>query len=291
MKHTLFSIFLFFSLTFLHAQSVFTKALWMSCEDPVLFEAPALFYDITGDEIRQVSYEDGDLYYTMDKNDFSEDGVSYQEEESAFNRNNAITYWINTCKECGWTETQVSNIFYIGTPYVYHLRHDRYVNNIGAGEQDGTFGPQGKSFASHYEGYLRLLPTNLWADEEFSVGGRSSDFIEIIEVRFTSLTTEIALRITAPNDEYGCTLNEPGSPDAFELQDGTGKSYALRGNFAWRGDGTDGFGSRILDEGEEVDFVLFFDPVPEGTQRLNMVEGECESGCWNFYDIRLKAKE
>lgn len=274
--------------TVLMAQEKFTEGIWMSAEDPVFFESPGLFYHITADAIRQASLVDGEFYYTMDKNDFTgDDGVSYQEESSTFMGNNAICYWINSCDGCGWTETQVMNLFYIGSPYVYYFEHNRYVNNYDAEEINTTFEEDGSSFTNNTSGYLRLIPGLLKQSDEIIVGGKSTEVLQLLEVRVTDMTTEISMRLTAPSDEYGCSLHAPGSDNAYVLTDGQGRSYSLLGNFGWDSDGDQGFGSRTLDKYDVIEFVLFFEPMPVETRKFTLREGNCEQNCWNFYDVRL----
>jgi len=274
----------------LGAQNMFTSGTYMAEEDPMEFGSIIAFYDITPTEIRQMSYSEGALYYTMDQSNFSdEEGVSYQRESSAFMKNNAISYWINTCKECGWTETQVASFFYIGSPWIYYYTHNRFVNNISADESfNYTFTDDGKSFTSENEGYLRLIPNLILAGDDLTIGAKSSSYISIHEVRITNQTTEITLKVTSPQDNYGCFLTSPGSADAFVLQDNDGNSYQLLGSFGWPA--ANGYGSISLDEGDELFFILFFEPMPAEAGRFNLKEGDCSSGCWNFYDIRYSVE-
>jgi hypothetical protein len=85
-------------------------------------------------------------------------------------------------------------------------------------------------------------------------------------------------------------LHSPGSEKAFFLRDEFGNRYNLISQYGWAGSEENGYGESILEAETENHILLFFEPVTGSrvVKNLSLIEGNCESGCWNFYDIRLK---
>jgi hypothetical protein len=138
--------------------------------------------------------------------------------------------------------------------------------------------------------YLRRKANRTVLEDDIFVGSATNNNIEFEEVRFTNETLEIVVMFKEMASDYTGTLHSPGSEKAFFLRDEFGNRYNLISQYGWAGSEENGYGESILEAETENHILLFFEPVTGSrvVKNLSLIEGNCESGCWNFYDIRLK---
>jgi hypothetical protein len=138
--------------------------------------------------------------------------------------------------------------------------------------------------------YLRRKAKRTVLEDDIFVGSATNDDIEFEEVRFTDQTLEIVLMFKEMPNDYTGTLNPPGSDNAFFIRDEFGNRYNLISQQGWGGQEKKGYGSYVIEAETENHILLFFEPVNnyQNVNNLSLIEGVCESGCWNFYDVRLK---
>jgi hypothetical protein len=235
--------------------------------------ADVKIYEITNGKIKHLNLNEAEEFESLSISQ----GSDYVE-TSLINRNNALATWMNTCDDCAWTETQTTNAFYLGNPFIYIADHHRSVNN-NTGED--CFGDE-KCFEVFTNGYFRPVPTHIFDDVK--VGGKSSNENNITKVNLTSQATELVVKIAVQNG----TLHGPGKDHSYAIY-ANGKEYKLIGQYGWGGSDDGGFGSFTSDEEEVKTIILFFEPVPvnELMAGFNLKEGNCDAGCWNFYDVKL----
>lgn len=138
--------------------------------------------------------------------------------------------------------------------------------------------------------YLRRKAKRTVLEDDIFVGSAMNNDIEFEEVRFTDQTLEVVLMFKKMPNNYTGTLHSPGSQNAFFIRDEFGNRYNLISQYGWSGSEKNGYGQYVLEAETETHVVLFFEPVNnyQNVNNLSLIEGVCESGCWNFYDIRLK---
>lgn len=209
---------------------------------------------------------------------------SYQLQQTGIvNRNNAIYSWINTCKECGWTETQTYMFAYINK-YITRVWKVRIVNNVGALKDPYESWHSKKPQSSTKSTYFDITPVAKKRKVKPVVGAATSPTLTIQEVALHEQFTAVKfmLRNTTKNtSQY--TLHKPGSDSAFMIQDMRGNAYKLIDEF-----GFGGFQSLSLEGNGTHEFTCYFEPIPIDTQTINLKEGDCSgSNCWNFYDVKL----
>jgi hypothetical protein len=206
------------------------------------------------------------------------------QQSSLINRNNAQYTWINTCKECGWTETQSYFFSYINK-YLMRVLKVRVVNNIGGltNPIDSWHADKPKSFIA--DDQYDLVPAYLFKKTSPAVGASSSPSLSIQEIRLHQQFTAIKFKVSNPlSYAADYTLHPPGADYAFQLQDMQGRTYNLIDEF-----GYGGFGKLSLDANEEGVFTCYFQPLPTNTKSINIKEGSCKgTNCWNFYDVSLQ---
>lgn len=239
------------------------------------------FYKIENKKITHYSYNNNKEWVLVKNADLN--GPDFKE-TSIINKNNALATWINTCDNCVWTETQTTNFFYLGNPFIYKANHKRSVNN-NTGED--CFDNK-KCFETNTNGYLRLYPNHYFFSEKIMTGGKSSENIAIENIRITSLTTEITLSIST----RAGTLNPPSSEKAYTIKTNSGKEFKLLNQFGWGGDKIGGFGFWEAQYKTERKVILFFEPMSLADLKagFSLKEGLCTTNCWNFYDITVSNK-
>lgn len=212
-------------------------------------------------------------------------GSEFQfQQSSMINRNNAQYTWINTCKECRWTETQ-SYLFSYINKYNMAAFKIRVVNNIGAVTNafNSWHSDDPKSFANSFT--YNLEPVALRKKANPTIGASSSRSLSILEVgiheKFTVIKFELKNTSSYASDY---TLNPPDSEKAFQIHDMRGRTYKLVDEF-----GFGGFGTITLGPTSSRVFHCYFEPIPLDTQTINIKEGNCSGElCWNFYEVSLK---
>ncbi|HCD52143.1 MAG TPA: hypothetical protein DEQ34_06840 [Balneolaceae bacterium] len=141
-------------------------------------------------------------------------------------------------------------------------------------------------------GYLRLKPERMVSSDQIKVSASTAADgleIKIEEVRFTEKSTELLLHFVNGSNLMQTYLREPGDPEAFFIRDRNGRKYKLIGQFGWQGFNINKFGNYNMDPDSDLYVILYFEPVPDtqSFNRFDLIEGECEDGCWNLYDVRL----
>jgi len=245
-------------------------------------------WDLLDSKIRFRFENDKVLMLEKNDNGFYEmisRGRDFQFQQSSLvNRNNAQYTWINTCKECGWTETQ-TYLFSFVNKYVLRALKVRVVNNIGGvtNSYDSWHGGSPKSFTNSTTNDLQ--PAYLLKKNNPSVGAASSQALEIKEItqheQFTSIRFMLQNTSSYPAD---FTLHPPGSNMAFRIQDMRGRVYNLIDEF-----GYGGFVRLTLQPNGSKEFLCYFQPIPLDVKTINIKEGDCSGElCWNFYEVSLK---
>jgi hypothetical protein len=141
-----------------------------------------------------------------------------------------------------------------------------------------------------FDSFLRRESSRVVIEEELFIGSATNQNMTIEEVRFTDETIEVLLFFDKMDSSYDGILNPPGSEKAFFIRDAQGNRYDLITQYGWRGPDKLAFGSFTIPSDTEQHILLFFEPAsnPQSIRNISLLEGTCESGCWNFYDVRLK---
>lgn len=138
--------------------------------------------------------------------------------------------------------------------------------------------------------YLKPDTKRIVLEDQITVGASTQDRIQLEEVRFTDKATEVLIFFESRSTELSGYVRAPGHPSAFFMRDSQGNRFDLMSQFGWPGMDEGGFGNYVIPAENEQHVILYFEPVddPESITNFSMIEGTCESGCWNFYDVRLK---
>lgn len=141
--------------------------------------------------------------------------------------------------------------------------------------------------------WLRPSPLRVIEEEAITIGAQSQPLIELEEVRFTRNAIEVLLFFNTGENIYQGTLHPPGQSNSFFIRDSKGNRYDLVGQQGWPGPDEGRFGSYAipggLEETEKVHVILYFEPASDyrNITNFSLIEGDCSSGCWSFYEIRL----
>ncbi len=230
------------------------------------------YFIIKGNSIDHMVYsEDSDKAIKLaDKNSAMDFNFIYQFQQ---NKNNGVYTWTNTCAtRCAWTETHVYHLSYLSSNKIYYHWH-RIVNNF---EGEDCFESGGSCFTQEESGYLVKYQPKL------TYGAASASNFVPTAYRLTSTYSELKVKLVCESSSAEYTLHPPGSSMAFYLRDKNGKTYALKGQ-----DGFGGFTAVSGYAGEEIEFTLKFEKVPSYITTISLIEGDCSSGCWHIYDIKI----
>lgn len=207
--------------------------------------------------------------------------------------NNYSSFTLSLTTECASTDTvntfNLSGIG-IGNPYVIigsnvHIKSLK--NNY---DLDVNCFYSGTCKLNTFDSFLRRASSRVVIEEELFIGSATNSNMTIEEVRFTDETIEVLLFFEEMTNSYDGTLNPSGSEKAFFIRDASGNRYDLITQYGWPGPDKLGFGSFTIPMDTEQHILLFFEPAssPQSIRNLSLLEGTCETGCWNFYDVRLK---
>ena len=283
MKTYILPFYLLSTITFFcsftsNAQSKFDGAWWYQGEQG----RSSLICEINSDDLIQYTWNSESNQFVTFRST-RQDGYDFVD-HFEINKNNATYYWINTCEDCGWTETQIYNIFYV-SPHVQYVKYQRHVNNIDVGQESGIdkcWDDEGACFTVVDEGYMRRFPTKVLNVR--SIGALGQSYFKPQNLTHTGSTTELTVKISIPDEEnLSGYLSEPGSSSAFYLRDDNGNRYDILDQL-----GFGGFQSQNLAPGEEINLVLIFEKMPEEILSFSLIEGDCTAGCWNAYDIKVE---
>ena len=203
-------------------------------------------------------------------------------ETSSILNNNATVTTITAFPNSEKTITTTTNIFYIGHSYVYRTNYSGTINYLS----DASCFEKGNSCSTNsFVGYARPWPTLFRTKNYISVGGKSSNNINIEEIRLTESTTEITISINSK----GGTIHPPGSEKAYYLSLADGKRIKLLGQFGWKGNQKGNYGSWTSSNNTKKKCVLFFEKITllDLLDGINLKEGKCKDNCWNFYDVKI----
>lgn len=243
------------------------------------------------DNSEYVKIKDGKaIIYVKDKfenwdeqNDRISTTTSTRKTTSVFLGNNISVTTIEQFKNPKQTNTHSYNIFYI-SPYVLMAQDLYYENKIDSAQtlEDSWDTKNAKSIYSAYSGLLLPLKT-----KKFTLNGSmasSSKFISLVEVLNTMKYTLLKFKLENKTDNtQAFTLHAPDDETAFYITTEDGKKYHLLGQY-----GFGGFTSISLDKNKELYYYVFFEKIPDKTKKITIREGNCTSGCWNFYDVSLQ---
>lgn len=126
--------------------------------------------------------------------------------------------------------------------------------------------------------------------EQIRIGDAPDSVVTIREIRFSPVATEVLLEFYVPGtSQYSGTLHPPGAPNAFILRDASGTIHQPFAQGGWASpDHPNGWGSMQVPAGRPWHVLLFFPPIPAGSRAwLDLREGSCTDGCWNFHDIQV----
>ena len=190
---------------------------------------------------------------------------------------------VNTFNLTGFS---VGNPFYVlaTTTQIKSLKNNKNV------DVQCFFG--GGCAMSTFNSYLRR-PSNRTIVEDFLfIGSATNPNITVEEIRFTDEALEVLLLFNSIDQDYNGNLHLPGSDFALYVRDSSGNRYDLISQFGWLGSDKFGFGNMVIPSDTEQHLLLFFEPATnsDSITNLSLIEGICETGCWNFYDVRLKDK-
>lgn len=207
--------------------------------------------------------------------------------------NNYSSFTLSLTIECASSDTvhtfNLTSVG-IGSPYLMfgYTNHVKSLkNNMN---MDLSCFQSGKCIVNNFENFLRNKAVRTVIEDDLFVGSSSINYLSIEEVRFTENATEVLLVFESETGPISGTLHPPGADFAFFLRDLKGNQYNLLSQFGWNGSEKNSFGSMVIDVDTEHHMILFFEPAPNpaSINNLSLIEGVCESNCWNFYDIRLK---
>ncbi|MBO6622165.1 MAG: hypothetical protein JJ892_14200 [Balneola sp.] len=209
---------------------------------------------------------------------------------------NYSSFTLSLAIECADSDTvytfnltgfSVGNPFYVlaATTHIKSLKNNSNVDVkcfLGGGCNMNSF-----------NSYLRR-PSNRTIMEDFLfIGSATNPDITIEEIRFTDEALEVLLLFNKIDQEYSGNLHSPGTDFALYVRDSSGNRYDLISQFGWMGSDKHGFGNMVIPADTEQHLLLFFEPATnsDSITNLSLIEGSCETGCWNFYDVRLKDKK
>lgn len=150
----------------------------------------------------------------------------------------------------------------------------------------------GGCILNSFNSFLRRRSNRTVVEDFLFIGSATNPNISIEEIRFTDQALEVLLLFNEIDQQYSGNLHSPGSDFAMYVRDATGNRYDLISQFGWTGSDKYGYGNMVIPADTEQHLLLFFEPATnfDSITNLSLIEGSCESGCWNFYDVRLKDK-
>ena len=125
---------------------------------------------------------------------------------------------------------------------------------------------------------------------DFTVGTGSKAHFSVEAVMLSSEGTGVVVSFGSEDQRLRGTLHPPGTESAFHLRTESGGRYDLANQDGWGGADDGGYGGRTIPQGLRGTFTLAFEPLPAGTRRFDLIEGTCEEGCWNVYDIQVRGE-
>jgi hypothetical protein len=150
----------------------------------------------------------------------------------------------------------------------------------------------GGCILNSYNSFLRRRSNRTVLEESLFTGSATNPNISIEEIRFTDEALEVLLLFNEIDQDYSGNLHSPGSDFALYIRDASGNRYDIISQFGWMGSDSNGYGNMVIPADTEQHLLLFFEPADnfDSITNLSLIEGSCETGCWNFYDVRLKDK-
>lgn len=196
------------------------------------------------------------------------------------------------CAESDTVDTFNLTGFSVGNPF-YLLGSTTRIKSLKSNsELDIHCYMGGGCILNSFNSFLRRRSNRTVVEDFLFTGSATNPNISIEEIRFTDEALEVLLLFNKIDQDYSGNLHAPGAEFALYVRDASGNKYDLKSQFGWVGSDKNGYGNMVIPANTEQHLLLFFEPASnfDSITNLSLIEGSCESGCWNFYDVRLKDK-
>lgn len=280
---TVLFLFIFTALSF--AQKNALVGVWESYSEEFHYSEPTGRIIITPNGEARWEHSEG-FYFSKIK---ARNSNCISTEKSIVHYTSFNLAWAYECANNDSVEVYSITGTAIGNPFLLYAQSTRSKTLKNNNLMDVNCFNSGCNY-DYFQSILKKKTNRIVLEENIFVGSTPNEFLKVEEVRFTDNSTEVLLFFDEMEESYGGTLHEPGADYAFFIRDNQGNRFNLLTQVGWPGEKKNGFGSFTIPAYTEQHILLIFEPIPaqNTVNNLNLIEGTCEGGCWNFYDIRLK---
>ena len=201
--------------------------------------------------------------------------------------NNISSTFIEKLNNPAQTRTYSFNLSFI-SPYVLFGFYYEFFNNLKETEyisdDPGFVYNEIRGSQTFARTHAALFPKKTKTFSLSSSMASTSEYIKLEKV-FNTVNSTV-LKFSLKNNTstaQNVSLHPPGSQKAYFISTGEGKKYKMVDQY--------GFGKyktiTLKKNSKKRYFYVFTEKIPDNTETITIREGNCSTGCWNFYDVKL----